>query len=414
MTTRRTFLLAALGLLAASCGDGDSGPPGDAARINAELVADLRPGDARAVAEAVDAFGFDLMREVAASGRNTVISPVSVAALLALLLAGAGGETARAMGKVLHLADSRDVRVGALLRTLADTEDVTLDVSNALWAAEGLRLREDYRTYAERTFGATVDQADFAAPETAREIDHWVDERTHGRIDKIAEDLGLPDPAVLVVLVNAVYFLGKWTFPFRPEDTRDEDFQLAPGQSAKVPMMNGGARLDHAQRYGYQMLRLPYGKSKRYGMEILLPDLSSDGLPALLDQLDLDEWRAAVGALTGTEVGELALPRFELTWSRRLNDSLRALGMGPAFAGDVDFSRMTAERGALDVVAHKTYIRVDEKGTEAAAVSGGSVLTSEPAIPPLVFRVDRPFAFTISDRTTGAVLFLGAVNDPRG
>jgi serpin B len=175
--------------------------------------------------------------------------------------------------------------------------------------------------------------------------------------------------------------------------------------------LNNG-RFAYAQRDGYRMLRLPYGEDGRYGMEVMLPD---DGatLTDLLASLDATRWRAAVDSLTEQTVDELALPRFELRWQGELTDALRRLGMAASFTpGRADFRPMSPAAPWLRSVVHKTYIRVDEHGTEAAAVSAGAMAIS--ARPErTVFRVDRPFAFTISDRRTGTILFLGAVTDPR-
>lgn len=408
---RLTAGLLAGALLLAACGAAD--PPGDAGRIDPGLVADLGPDDDTAVAAAMNAFGFDLLGAVAGEGHNTIISPVSVATLLAMVLAGAGGETAEQMTGVLHLDDARDVRAGALLRTLADTNDVTLSVANALWANEGTPFEDDYLAFVQDTFGATLEETDLGAVETARDIDAWVDERTQGRIEEIAADLGLPNPQAVLVLLNAVSFLGEWTTQFDPDQTRDEPFTLADGARVDVPLMQlRDEELAHADRDGYRVLRLPYGEDERYAMEILLPD-EPDGLVALLEALDHDEWREAVDELAPAEVQRLALPRFELEWDAVLNEPLVALGMELPFSAESDFRPMSPSDPWLDVVVHKTYIRVDEEGTEAAAVTGGVMAESAPANP-LEFVVDRPFAFTISDARTGGILFLGAVADPRG
>ncbi|SDU65759.1 serpin family protein [Jiangella alkaliphila] len=381
--------------------------PGPAPRI--DVVADLAPADAGTVGASVNQFGFDLLGELTDGGENTVTSPVSVASMLAMVLAGAGGETAEAMAGTLHLQDPRDVRVGALLRQLADTTDVTLAPANALWAQEGVPFEDDYLSFVRDSFGATVDEADLGSQDTADEIDAWVREHTEDRIDGIARDLGLPDAQAALVLVNAVYFLGTWTTQFDPADTQTEPFTLADGGSADVPLMFLREQtLPFVQRDGYSMLRLPYGADGRYGMEILLPD-DAAGLPGLLSSLDATEWAAAVAALTPQDLQTVVVPKFELEWNADLGDALTALGMGPAFQG-ADFRPMSPQSQDLASVVHKTYIRVDEAGTEAAAVTGGVTRSSAGQS----FRVDRPFAFTISDSQTGTIVFLGAVTDPRG
>jgi serpin B len=212
------------------------------------------------------------------------------------------------------------------------------------------------------------------------------------------------------VLLNAVYFLGKWTTAFEPAATRPGPFATAGGP-VQVPMMHlRDKRFGLAERDGYRMLRLPYGEDERYGMEILLPDEDTT-LAAVLGDLDAAEWRAAVAGLTEQAVDELALPRFELRWKGGLGEALQGLGMRTAFSPAADFAPMSEQAPSLAQVLQKTYIKVDEHGTEAAAVTGGVMVMSAPATT-TTFRVDRPFAFTISDRETGTVLFLGSVADP--
>ncbi|MEU4428795.1 serpin family protein [Actinoplanes sp. NPDC024001] len=411
---RRQLISAVLigALLLTGCGAPT--PPGDAGRIDAELVADLAPGDTAAVAQAVNAFAFDLFGEVAADRQNTVTAPLSMTVLLAMLLAGADGDTAAELARVLHLDDRRDVRVGALLRQLSDTDEVTLSVANSLWSGAGVPLEESYLTFLRSTFGATAEQRDLGSAETAEAIDAWASENTNGLIDRIAADLGLPDPAVVLALLNAVYFLGEWKTRFDSDATRPEPFAVAGASPADVPTMRlTGESFGHAQRDGYRMLRLPYGEDGRYGMEIMLPD-NGKTLAGMLSTLDAAEWRAATGALTGQPVDLLTLPRFELRWKGEMTEPLRRLGLSDAFVpGRADFRPMSPVAPAVQTVVHKTYIRVDEKGTEAAAVSGGAMAVSS-LTGSREFRVDRPFAFSISDRQTGAILFLGSVTDPRG
>lgn len=412
LPARMGAILVTGAVLLAGCGGSE--PPGDAARIDARLVADLDPGDARTVGEAVNAFGFDLFGEVADGNQNTITSPLSAAALLAMALAGAEGDTATEMARVLHLDDRRDVRVGALLRTLADTDEVTLSIADALWADEGRPLEKDYLDFVRRAFGATVEESDLGSPGTADAIDAWADKNTNGLIPTIAGDLGLPNPDAILVLLNAVYFLGEWKTTFDSASTRPRPFTLPSGETVDVPTMHvGGQKFGYSDRDGYRMLRLPYGEDGRYGMEIMLPD-DGNTLAGMLASLDAGRWRAAVDSLREQTVHQLALPRFELRWKGDLRGPLGRLGMTTAFTSGKANLRPMAPVGLwLDQVVQKTYLKVDENGTEAAAVTGGVTITST-RTKQRVFRVDRPFAFTISDQRTGTILFLGAVTDPRG
>lgn len=400
-------------MLLAACGSRDDGPGDDARnddlRIDPELIGSLSDDEAAEAAASSNAFGFGLHREIAEPGENTITSPLSASVLLAMVAAGAAGDTAEAMTEALHLDDPRDPRFAALRAELAEVDDVTLSVANSLWANEGTPLEDDYLDVARRTYGATLEERPLGEQATADEIDQWASDHTQGLIDEIAEDLGLPDPSVVLVLLNAVYFLGEWSEQFDPDDTREAPFTLADGEEVQVETMHRSGSGELAVREGYRMVRLPYGQDGRFGMEILLPDDDHD-LDDLLEDLDLDEWQAAVDGLHESRISTLALPRFELEWDAELNDALDALGMGPAFASGSDFTPMSPVDPWLDLVVQKTYVRVDEAGTEAAAVTGGGMQVSAP---PDV-RVDRPFAFTVSDRDTGAILFLGSVHDPRG
>jgi len=409
--SKRTSLAAvATALVLTACGGVAGQPAGAGDALDADLAGSLSAEDAAAAADGVNAFGFDLHTAVAQDGDNTVTSPLSASVLLAMVAAGTDGENAEEMIELLRLDSPRDTRNAALLADLANTDDVTLSIANSLWAAEGYPFEEDYISFTQDTYGATLDEIDLGSQDTADAIDDWVDDRTKGLIDEIAKDLELPNPQAVLVLINTVYFLGTWTTTFDKDNTRDTPFTLASGNKVEVPTMHrSAAEVETSLGDGFQMLRLSYGEDERFGMEILLPD-ENVPLDQLLDDLDAETWRNAVDSLATATVSEIALPRFELEWDANLNEVLQSLGMVSAFGGG-DFTPMSPRNRFLDTVVQKTYIRVDEKGTEAAAVTGGVMAVS--AGPP-PFRVDRPFAFTVSDRETGAVLFLGSVHDPRG
>ena len=400
-TTRLLGVLVLLLGLTAGCG-----------RPERLVTAALPLDDARVVATGVSAFGFDLLAEVGDGRRNTVISPVSAAALLSLVLAGARGRTATELADVLHVEGARDPRLGALLDELRTSGDVTLSVGNALWGDDGTGFEEDYVSYLQRSYGATLAEADLGRPSTADAIDDWAHEQTHGKVPTIAADLDLPDPDAVAVLLNAVHFAGEWQTAFDADQTRREPFTLADGSRVSLPIMHQrDQEYAYADREGYALARLPYGRTGRFGMTIWLPDADSD-LPTVLGRLDAAERRAGRAAMEPTTLSEVGLPRFELRWGAKLNEPLAAVGMPTVFSGAADLGAMSPRGGHLSVVHQKTYLRVDERGTEAAAVTGGAVTESAPRDP--AFVVDRPFLFSIDDRRTGATLFLGTVADPRG
>ncbi|MDF0512489.1 serpin family protein [Agromyces sp. H3Y2-19a] len=407
----RAGLVVAVTLVLVGCGRVGGQPGGgEGDTVDADLAGSLSAERAAAAADDVNAFGFDLHAAIAEDGDNIVTSPVSSSVMLAMVAAGAGGDNAEEMVEVLGLDGPRDTRYAALLAGLVGTDDVTLAVASSLWSAEGYPFEDDYVSFVQETYGATLDEVDLGSQGAADAIDDWVDERTEGLIDEVAADLGLPDPQAVLVLLNTVYYRGTWTTAFDEADTREAPFALAGGDEVVVRTMHrSAAEVEASFGDGFQMLRLPYGDDERFGMEVLLP-VEDVALDELLDDLDAEVWADAVDGLQTVTFSEIALPCFELEWDANLNEVLRSLGMVSAFEGG-DFSPMSPADPFLDTVVQKTYIRVDEAGTEAAAVTGG--VMAESAGPP-PFRVDRPFAFTISDRETGAVLFLGSVHDPRG
>jgi serpin B len=412
-----TVLLVACGPPIAPGAD-DSAPPGGAVTspdVKA-IAASLSDPDAREVAAGVNAFGFDLLGELAATspGENVVISPLSAGVLLALLRTGAGESAGAAISDVLGIeqgaGEDADRAFAALLYRLRDTDDAELAVANALFAAPEFTLEPSFVQRGGRSFEATLETADLGAQAGADRIDAWVSEETQGLITSFAAQLGLPDPDAVLVLLNAVYFKGVWTTQFDPDRT-DEDaaFTRDDGTVVTVPLMHeqnlrAGYRRDERGTVG----RLPYGDEERYALQILLPP-DGASLDEAIGELDADTWDALTADLPEPTL-PVWLPRFTSEWESSLDDALTALGMGAAYSDD--YAPMSASRPVLSTIQQKTFITVDEEGTEAAAVTGGAMATSGSPMEPQELRVDRPFLFAITDAATGTILFLGAIADP--
>ncbi len=212
----------------------------------------------------------------------------------------------------------------------------------------------------------------------------------------------------------AVYFKAPWASPFDPGVTKPAPFTFLDGQSAPVPMMSQhDPYLMFAYRRGdgFEAARLPY-RAKSLGLYIFLPERGSD-LPSLLGRLNADNWERWVQGFKPVEM-ELTLPRFQTTYETDLIAPLTALGMASAIGGGADFTPMGIGRFGIGVARHKTFLEMNEEGTEAAAATGiGMPGGSMPEVKRVVFKVDRPFFFAIRDDETGTLLFLGAIVDPR-
>ena len=421
----RLALLALVLVLAAGCSGAGASPsatPGIALAVAQVPRASASPADAANAASAIDAFGFDLLRRVAPSGTNAVISPTSIAIALAMAQAGARGETAAQMAAVLHGAGSGSgAGINALDQALASRNEtfrdpegdqltVALHVANASFAQAGMRIEPAYLDTLASRFGAGVQLVDYRRdPDAARVlINGWVKARTEDRIPQLLAP-GVLDAATRLTLVNAVYLKAPWQVPFDPESTAPAPFTRPDGSTVDVPTMSGGVRqLGYAAGAGWQAVELPYAGGS-LAMTIVVPD----DLAAFERGLDGPLFARIVGSLEQREVA-IWLPRFSAATDADLVPALSALGMPLAFdPGTADFSGITAdERLFISAVVHQANIDVDEKGTEAAAATAVAMAASAMPAEPVTLRVDRPFLFAVRDVPTGAVLFLGQVVDP--
>ncbi len=401
----------------------DSTPaPGDDAREagaddedDTEIQAPGEDVDPSVAANSVSDFGLDFFHGLVANepSENVISSPYSAAMFLMMFLEGADGETREAIADVLHLEDPYDDHLVASYQALAadmlDADpDVELSIANAIWANEQIQFEDAYRDAMVERFRAAIETRDLGSQETADEIDQWVAEQTRDRIDGVADDLGLPDPMTLVVVANATYFLGNWTDPFDPDETVEGQFNREDGETVTVPMMEDWANFSFVDHDDFTMLRLPYGESERFAMDFILPGSAGD-IAGFSQSLERDDWEAAAQNLQGRPV-EVSIPTFELEYDteQQLPELLSELGMGVAFDESADFTRMSKDATWMGDVIQKTYLRVDEEGTEAAAVTAGDMPVSEPPS----FSLDRPFVTVISDTENDTILFLGQVTDP--
>ncbi len=367
-------------------------------------------------------FALDLYSNLKGRAGNLFFSPYSLSSALAMTSAGARGETARAMTATLHLSPdpaTSHAAFGSLMARInggKPSAGETLTIANALWGQTGEAFLADFLQIARTHYGAGLEQVDFAAdPEAARQtINAWVEKQTQ---DKIRDLIG---PSVLtrqtsLVLTNAIYFKAAWQSPFHEAQTRKEAiFRALGGRKVTVPMMAQTGHFGYHDGGTFQAVELPYRGNER-SMVVLLPK-QVDGLGALEDSLNEAKLSACIKGLANKRV-ELELPRFQLSEGFELSKVLSALGMGVAFdPSRADFSGMTGQRDRyVSNVLHKAYVDVNEAGTEAAAATAVVMMpTAMPVATRTVeFHADHPFLFLIRDRSSGSVLFLGRVVDPK-
>jgi serpin B len=375
------------------------------------------------LARSSNAFGFDLYQRLRRTPGNLVVSPASLTLALAMTWGGAKGETAAEMKKVLHLEGTADDVMeasGALARSLQDpSRPLIFRIANQLFGETSYELVPAYLEKVRTAYGAPLELVDFKeAPEPARRrINGWVEEKTEQRIKDLIPPNGVNDLTRLV-LVNAIYFLGDWAEPFDPHKTHPAPFHLSASETNEVPTMHSLGRFRIAQKSGVTALEIPYA-GESLSMLLLVPD-AVDGLAALEAALDAQRLDALTSALTWDLVA-VAMPKFEVNprESLSLGDDLEALGMPLAFDDQrADFTGLAnppdpADRLFITKVFHKGFVRVDEKGTEAAAATA-VILGLRGLLPslPRQLNADRPFLFLIRDNASGLIVFLGRVSDP--
>jgi len=373
--------------------------------------------DVAKVAEGCNRFAFDLYARLKGAEGNLFLSPYSISTALAMTSAGARGETADQMAKVLCLPASGEAVHGAYgalqndLNAAGEGGAFELAVANRLWGQKGYRFLPEFLKLLEADYGAGIETLDFAKEtEAARKtINAWVEKQTRDKIKDLLKP-GILNEMTRLVLTNAIYFKGKWASEFDKKLTRDEDFFLTPEKKVAAPLMHQTAEFGYFDGGEFQALELPY-RGDRLAMVVLLPK-AKDGLAALEASLSADKVAGWVGKVRRRKV-QVALPRFKTTAEFSLKDTLVAMGMTAAFGGDADFSGMTGAKDLfISAVVHKAFVDVNEEGTEAAAATGVVMERKSKPEPPPVFRADHPFLFLIRDTRSGAILFLGRILDP--
>jgi serpin B len=419
-------VLLLVGLCLAACGQGSTEAKSDQARI---LAPDVPAGELNTLVSSNNTFALDLYQELHSSGGNLLYSPYSISLALAMTYGGARGETEAQMADTLHFnLPQADLHAAmnkldlALEQKSEEDEDgnqpVQLDIANAIWGQQDHPFLPEYLDLLALNYGAGIHLSDFAtqAEKTAEEINLWVSDQTHERIQDIIQPNALGEGTRLI-LVNAIYFNADWNTPFNPEYTHAAPFYLLDGGETQVDMMYERLELPYqagstSAGIGYQVVRLPY-INRSLAMEILVPDQGQfSAFEAALD------WQTLGAILGGFHIEDVRLhmPKFTFRSSFSLVGPLISMGMLDAFDPNLaDFSGMDGTQGlTVSDVIHQAFVAVDEEGTEAAAATVVEMVTSAAPMEdePIELTIDRPFFFLIRDLSSGQILFFGRVLNP--
>jgi len=364
-----------------------------------------------------NSFAFDIFREILENSEpaeNIIISPLSISYALSMTLNGAHGATREAMLEALRVNGITPEEINTACKDLTKAllnvdKRVIMSIANSVWTEKDFNVKQAFINILTEYYDAESKDFDIADPTVPEKVNEWIEDKTNGLIKDMLDRL--PDNSVML-LINAIYFKGKWKSQFEADETLNQPFYLYSGSSAEVPTMRQKSDFKVLDGDGFIMGEFPYGQGN-FVMDIILPD-ERNGLNALLPAITDDAFAGWVDQLSEKEVN-LFLPRFKYDFKKGLVDILTDMGMGIAFTDGADFTNI-AEFPPLLIsdVLHQAFIETNEEGTEAAAATVVIIgITSYNPNSPIQFVANHPFIYVIREVTTGSIIFMGRVSDPR-
>jgi len=372
----------------------------------------------KVLVEADNLFGIKLFKEVLQAEEpetNVMISPLSVSLALAMTYNGADGNTKAAMEETLGLAGLTTDQINKNYKFLIDAlssvdPKVLMSIANSIWYKHTFPVEQDFIDVNQNYYYAEVLPLDFGDPGAVNIINNWIANKTN---DLITEVLDFIPPDAVMYLINAIYFKGIWKFEFDEAETEEEPFYLSDETTKDVPMMVQEESFNYLSNDWVQAVEMPYGQGN-YSMIVLLPQTDKT-LDEVIEELNNETWNNWLGDFHKEEKVVIHLPRFKFEYENLLKEELISMGMGIAFdPGYADFSKINPNRQlCISRVIHKSFIEVNEEGTEAAAVTVVEIIeTSAGGETFISFHVNQPFLFAIREKYTNTIIFIGRVMEP--
>jgi len=360
-------------------------------------------------------FAFDFfknLQQVENSDKNLFVSPLSLHIALGMLLNGAENETASEILKTLKMEGVSQADLNNAYKTLlndmpAADSKVTLGLANSVWYRNTVQVETDFKNVLNQSFNAEITGLEFNKAALDK-INQWASDKTNGKIKKVLDEIKEDE---VMFLLNTLHFKGDWTTKFDAKNTLDQTFHLQTGTDKKVKMMYAKSDFALSGSEKYTAVKLPYGNGQ-FEMTVLLPR-DQNSITEILNSFTSAQW-SKIKSDTAKIGINLGLPRFTLEYSKRLNDALKSMGMPKAFSDLAEFGKMIKTMPIkVGFVKQDTYLGIDEKGTEAAAVTTIAMveLSSNPKEPQNVI-FDRPFGIIISEKTSNTILFMGRIMNP--
>jgi serpin B len=357
---------------------------------------------------------FDSLIENSDAGSNLMISPLSISSALSMVLNGANGDTRTEMEQVLSSSGFTTGDINTAYQKLipalrnCDTS-VDLDIANSIWIRKNFDVLDKFIEVNHDYYDAEVTRLLFDN-HAVNQINDWVSRRTHDKIQKMVTSI---EPNDVMYLLNAIYFKGGWAEKFDSNATQSKPFTLSDGNTVNVPMMRKKLKLSYLATNHFRMASFPYGRGK-FRMLVMLPN-EGVSTAEIMQSLDKDSWKTYLEDMSQPLELDVWLPKFTFSWETNLNDVLASLGMPKAFSpNEADFTKINSKGGLfISKVKHKTFIAVNEEGTEAAASTSVGISLTSVAPSSVEFHADHPFLFFITEEDSGAILFMGQLSDPK-
>lgn len=362
--------------------------------------------------ETNNSFGLDLFKIVNRDEDkpNLMISPSSISIALGMAYNGSESSTKQAFEELLNYDGLTREEINEMTRELisvlvTNSEGNLLEIANSIWYRENFPVLQEFIDLNSINFNAEVHELDFSDASAVPTINNWVSRKTHDKIDKIIEEL---DPETMMILINALYFNCLWDLEFNPENTQSQEFLTeGGGVFGSVEMMTIESEFNAYSTLDFSAVELPY-KNDKFSMFLFLPSQQSS-VDELIEKLDGETWNSWMAGFEKANTLNVGLPRFEFDYDKSLRAPLMEMGLDIAFTDDADFSGISAIDLLISDVLHKTYIKVNEEGTEAAAVT--AIVFETTSIGPSIW-FNRPFMFAISENSSNSILFIGKVSEP--
>ncbi len=370
--------------------------------------------------EADNTFGLEIFQKIRdeSNKENIMISPLSISVALAMAYNGAAGDTKTEMENTLKLNGLTTEEINNSYKLLINAlqsldEEVVFELANAIFYTKNFAVKQAFVNNNQNFYDAEVEAIDFSSPSAVQTINNWVAEKTHDKIEKIIKNLS---PNDRMVLLNAIYFNGIWSVEFDEDGTKMLNFKMKNGSNKEVAMMNKEDKLEYTFNSLFQAIKLPYGNGQ-YNMTVFLPANNKSSGDVILE-LSADNWKTWNENFEVKEHVVVTMPRFKYDFELQINNVLKKMGMQKAFNSlQSDFTNISDDRDLfISSVVHKSFIDVNEIGTEAAAVTSITFTTTSigpgDQVQKIYFTVDKPFVFAITEKDTDAILFIGEVQNP--